>query len=70
MEKISDFGVLADEYAGLVDFAIIYVEEAHPIDGWSFKVNRSFSFHEIIFVSGVKRVRDVLAIFQRQAFSK
>ena len=60
MEKISDFGVLADEYAGLVDFAIIYVEEAHPIDGWSFKVNRLLSFHEPLFISGVKCVRRFL----------
>ncbi len=61
MEKVSDFGVLADKYAGLVDFAIIYVEEAHPIDGWSFKVNCLFSISAPTFVSEIKSMRKLYA---------
>lgn len=46
MANLSNFGKLTREFAGLVDFAIIYVEEAHPVDGWQFKVV-IFHLHEI-----------------------
>ena len=38
MAKLADFGKLTKRFASLADFAIIYVEEAHPVDGWRFKV--------------------------------
>jgi len=40
MAELSDFGKLEHKYADLIDFAIIYVEEAHPLDGWKFKDNQ------------------------------
>lgn len=42
MAKLSDFCKLTEEYAGLADFAVIYVEEAHPTDGWKFQVMNLF----------------------------
>ena len=38
MAKLSEFGKLAEKHADLIDFAIVYIEEAHPIEGWWFEV--------------------------------
>ena len=51
MAELSDFGKLERKYAGLIDFAIIYVEEAHPLDGWKFKVRTISSYYIIFFIS-------------------
>ncbi|XP_046861292.1 thyroxine 5-deiodinase-like [Xenia sp. Carnegie-2017] len=39
MNKLKEFGVLAQDFSDIVDFVVVYIEEAHPIDGWSFKNN-------------------------------
>ena len=39
MAKLQDFRQLASEFAEVAEFAFIYVEEAHPSDGWYFKVS-------------------------------
>ena len=39
MSKLREFGDLAQDYSDIVDFAVVYIEEAHPMDGWSFKVS-------------------------------
>lgn len=38
MNKLKLFGELAQDYSDIVDFVVVYIEEAHPEDGWSFKV--------------------------------
>lgn len=38
MSKVKEFGELAQDYSDIVDFVVVYIEEAHPEDGWSFKV--------------------------------
>ena len=38
MNKVKEFGELAQDYSDIVDFVVVYIEEAHPEDGWSFKV--------------------------------
>ena len=38
MNKLNVFGELAQDYSDIVDFVVVYIEEAHPEDGWSFKV--------------------------------
>lgn len=38
MSKLNEFGELAQDYSDIVDFIVVYIEEAHPQDGWSFKV--------------------------------
>ena len=38
MASIRDFSMLAEEFAEIAEFAIIYVEEAHPLEEWYFKV--------------------------------
>ena len=39
MAKIEEFSKLSLEFAGSVDFAVVYVEEAHPLNGWNFQVS-------------------------------
>ena len=36
MNKLKEFGELAQDYFDIVDFVVVYIEEAHPEDGWSF----------------------------------
>ena len=38
MAKLQKFRKIVQDYSGIADFAIVYVEEAHPSDGWFFKV--------------------------------
>ena len=53
MAKLSEFGKITQKFANLVDFAIVYVEEAHPIDGWKFKVRFTITKFKSNFVLGV-----------------
>ncbi|KAK7106198.1 hypothetical protein V1264_017484 [Littorina saxatilis] len=39
MVKLSDFNQVVTKYAGLADFLIVYIQEAHPDDGWAFRNN-------------------------------
>jgi len=38
------------EYADVADFAIIYVEEAHPIDGWMYGQVKHFTKQPVTLV--------------------
>lgn len=40
MAELQQFIDLCNKFQGIVDFAIIYVEEAHPADGWIVKHQR------------------------------
>ena len=31
------------EFQEMADFAVIYIEEAHPVDGWAFKVKNQIT---------------------------
>ena len=53
MTKLREFGDLALDYSDIVDFVVVYIEEAHPEDGWSFKV--SMNHRTILFVAFVQR---------------
>ena len=44
MSKLKEFGELAQDYSDIVDCVVVYNEEAHPEDGWSFKVYVLSSF--------------------------
>ena len=39
MARLKEFTQLVKEFNHVADFLIIYIEEAHPSDGWAFKVN-------------------------------
>ena len=39
MVQFKHFRKLAADYAPIADFILVYVKEAHPTDGWSFKNN-------------------------------
>ena len=43
MRLQTDFVKVIHEFANVADFLIIYLEEAHPNDGWRFNVSRAFS---------------------------
>ena len=38
MAKLHIFRRMVRDFGGIADFAVIYIEEAHPADGWFFKV--------------------------------
>ena len=48
MEMLKRFRQLKDQFSEIADFAVVYIEEAHPVDGWAFKV--AFT-NFLIFVS-------------------
>lgn len=39
--KLSDFGEIVRDFSDIADFVIVYIEEAHPSDGWALKVSSS-----------------------------
>ena len=39
MAKLAKFNEIVRDFKDVADFAIIYISEAHPTDGWAFKVN-------------------------------
>ena len=39
MEMLRRYRHLRDQFSKVADFAVVYIEEAHPEDGWAFKVN-------------------------------
>lgn len=43
MNRLKEFRKLITDFGHIVDFLVIYIEEAHPADGWAFKV-REFYF--------------------------
>ena len=36
MNALRDFAALASDFAGRARFAVVYLEEAHPTDGWMY----------------------------------
>lgn len=39
MAKLAKFNEIVRDFKDVADFAIIYISEAHPTDGWAFKVS-------------------------------
>lgn len=37
-EKLDSFLSIKEEFEDVADFVLVYIEEAHPSDGWAFKV--------------------------------
>lgn len=46
-EMLKRYRHLKDQFWDIADFAVVYIEEAHPVDGWAFKVTY---FNFLIFV--------------------
>ena len=57
MAKLRQFNEIARDFTDVADFVVVYIEEAHPTDGWAFKVrffknssvSRQSSFDNIYF---------------------
>ena len=48
MAKFDEFCQLLSDYADVADFLTIYIEEAHPKDGWVVKNNISIVQHKLL----------------------
>lgn len=48
MGKFDEVCKIASDYAQVADFLTIYIEEAHPSDGWAFNNNVSIRKHRCI----------------------
>lgn len=48
MGKFDEVCTIASDYAPVADFLTIYIEEAHPSDGWAFNNNISIRQHRCI----------------------
>ena len=48
MADLATIYQMAADNADLADFIIVYIEEAHPTDGWAFPVNYDISQHRTI----------------------
>ena len=48
MAAFDRLGRLANQFAELADFLTIYIEEAHPADGWAFRDNVHVRTHRDI----------------------
>ena len=52
MERLREFNDVMTEFSDIADFLVIYISEAHPTDGWAFKVIISCICREVeCFVS-------------------
>lgn len=38
MSQLNDFQEMVDQFKDIADFCVVYIEEAHPADGWALKV--------------------------------
>lgn len=45
MAKLRDFGEIVHDFSDVADFVIVYIEEAHPSDGWALKNNYNIPKH-------------------------
>lgn len=43
MKRLREFGEIMADFGDVADFLVIYISEAHPTDGWAFKVNHNSS---------------------------
>lgn len=41
MQMLKRYQQLKNDFAEVADFAVVYIEEAHPVDGWAFKVTKN-----------------------------
>ncbi|OWF46891.1 Type III iodothyronine deiodinase [Mizuhopecten yessoensis] len=48
MVKLERFNSLVTRFTDVADFIIVYIEEAHPTDGWAFGNNIEISTHRSI----------------------
>ena len=48
MAKFGDFCKVASSFADVADFVTVYIEEAHPADGWAFSNNVNINTHRKI----------------------
>lgn len=39
MSQLHDFQKMAKDFSQIADFCVVYIEEAHPSDGWALKVS-------------------------------
>lgn len=46
MELLTDFLACAGKYVNVADFMNVYIEEAHPTDGWAYKNNIDIKHHK------------------------
>ena len=46
--KMKVFRSILSDFGDVADFALVYIEEAHPADGWAFKVKLSVVFDLIV----------------------
>ena len=60
MAKLRDFGEIVHDFSNIADFVIVYIEEAHPSDGWALKVRSSLLTGTIIFIALFKISRKAL----------
>ena len=47
MQMLKRYQQLKNDFAEIADFAVVYIEEAHPVDGWAFKVTKILSFFRV-----------------------
>ncbi|CAH1230390.1 DIO3 [Branchiostoma lanceolatum] len=47
-DALSDFAVLAEDYRNVADFLLVYIEEAHPSDGWRFHSGPQIQQHRTV----------------------
>lgn len=40
MADLQEFGKMVRHFQQQVDFVVVYIEEVHPVDGWTFKVKQ------------------------------
>lgn len=58
MAKLQVFRKIVEDFADVADFAIIYIAEAHPSDGWCFNV----SFVKTLYQYTSFRIKPLLHI--------
>lgn len=63
--KFKELRSMAEEFHHVADFSVIYIDEAHPADGWAFKVTFAFagtiSAHS--FITGVPCFRTSIILY-------
>jgi hypothetical protein len=47
MRDLKEFSKLIDDFAQDVNFITVYLEEAHPLDGWKFEGNYDIYQHKL-----------------------
>ncbi|XP_029184346.1 type I iodothyronine deiodinase-like [Acropora millepora] len=45
MDQLSEFQKMAEKFSQVADFCVVYIEEAHPSDGWALKNNYVIRTH-------------------------